>query len=93
MPQRYTFPSWVTQVSDPQKQQAARLRYILYKALLERYGRVNIHGLSKDIGFDHSSVFCALSRGSMTHEMATAIERCVGRDLVSHEDLINPALV
>ncbi len=90
---RYKFPEWVTKTRNPDSQRAARLRYILYRALLERYGKVNIHGLSKEIGFDHSSVFCALARGSMTYEMASAIEKQVGKDLVSHEDLMNPSLV
>jgi len=93
MPHRYTFPKWVTSCRDPEAQKTARLRYILYRALLERYGKINIHEFSKSIGFDHSSVFCALARGSMSYEMATAVEKQVGKDLVSVQNLMDPSIV
>lgn len=66
---------------------------MVQRALLDRYGKINVLALSKEIGFDHSSVHAAFARGHMTYEMAKAIEDVIGRKVLSFEHLMDPMSV
>ena len=86
----FTFPHWIKRIRDPQAQSSARLRYMLVHALLEHNGDTRLSYLARDVGFDHSTLSCALQRGRMSYEMAHKIETKLGRQLVNHEHLMDP---
>lgn len=88
-----SFPPWVARIRDPQEQAAARLRYMLARTMLHVSGDTKISRLAKDIGYDHSSVCCAIQRGRMSYEMAMKIEKKFGRQVIQHEALIDPMSV
>jgi hypothetical protein len=70
-----------------------RLKYMLTLALLNTNMSTSMHRLAELCGYDHSSIFNAIKRGSLTYEMAKAIEDCLGRDHIKFEHLIEPMSV
>ncbi len=85
-----SFPSWVRRIKDADRQRAARLRYILFHVMLEVDGNLRLTTLARSIGYDHSSLACALRRGRMSYEMAFGIQEFFGRNVVRYEHLMDP---
>lgn len=86
----FTFPTWIKRIRDPQAQASARLRYMLMHALLEHNGDTRLSYLARDVGFDHSTLSCALQRGRMSYEMAHKIAAKMGHQLINPEYLMDP---
>jgi hypothetical protein len=70
-----------------------RLKYMLTLALLNTHMSTSMHLLAKLCGYDHSSIFNAIKRGSLTYEMAKAIQDCLGREHIKFEHLLDPMSV
>lgn len=85
------FPIWIdARRNPPLKRAQLRLKFMLNKAALYKYGRTSMHDLAHKIGCNHSSIFNAINRGYFTTPMAEAIERELGSDHVQAAWLIEP---
>lgn len=84
------FPYWIDNTRNTRKKAQLRLKYMLNRAALEKYGRTSMHDLAADAGCNHSSIFNAINRGYFTPQMAEAIERVFGKGLLPAEHLVEP---
>lgn len=84
------FPFWIENTRKREVKAQLRLKYMLNRAALERYGRTSMHDLAAEVGCNHSSIFNAINRGYFTPQMADAIELVFGRDVLPAEYLISP---
>jgi len=84
------FPIWIENEKKPLKKAQLRLKFMLGMATMRRFGKSSVRGLAEHIPYNHSSIFNAIDRGSFTSDMASAIEKVVGRDELRAEWLVNP---
>lgn len=85
------FPPWIdTRRNSDAKRAQLRLKYMLSRAALDKYGRTSMHDVARDAGLNHSSIFNAINRGYFTVPMAEQIERVFGRDALPREFLTHP---
>ena len=84
------FPYWIDNARKREAKAQLRLKYMLNRAALERYGRTSMHDLAAEAGCNHSSIFNAINRGYFTPQMAESIERVFGTDLLPAAYLTAP---
>ena len=84
------FPYWIDNARKREAKAQLRLKYMLNRAALERYGRTSMHDLAAEAGCNHSSIFNAINRGYFTPQMAESIERVFGSDLLPAAYLMAP---
>lgn len=82
------FPEWV---ENPKSQRATkRLQYMIRQAAIKLVPGGKMSKFAELCGIDRTSMHTHIRRGGFSATMAVAIERAVGRDVLKHEDLMNP---
>lgn len=86
------FPEWVeTPKKQPSELRAhKRLKYMILKASIELTQDGTMKAFAEHCGIERTAMHSHIRAGRFSAAMATAIERAVGRDVLKHEDLMNP---
>lgn len=88
------YPKWITESRESDDERAsARMEYLIRRAAVEHNREGNIVQLAAALGVTPQAFYASIARGSMTLQLATAMELLLGSHIAPKYELASKETV